>query len=128
MGDKPVPDEEDDQGANNGSDQARALIETVPPNGLADEGGQEGADNPKYRRQYESLRIVGTGRQDARNDSGNEADNDNPKDMHGVLRQLRQRMPHRNGGSITRLSAGAQLGVDRQAPVRPGMIERGRLY
>jgi hypothetical protein len=81
-----VPDEQHHDRAHHGCDQTGALIEPVPADHLADEGGQESADDAEDRGQDESLRIVGPGREKARNDPSDEANHDNPKDVHGVLR------------------------------------------
>jgi hypothetical protein len=56
-----VPDEQHHDGANRRSDKTRTLIEPVPANRLADEGGQESADDAEDRRQDESLRLLGPG-------------------------------------------------------------------
>src|SRR5262249_43700566 len=109
---QPVPDEQYDYRADNGCNQTGALIWAVPSDSLADKGGQESADDAQDRRQDKALRIVGAGRQKARNDAGKKANNDNPKDIHGILRQLRQSMPQSDGGSVTRSGSFAQLRGD----------------
>jgi hypothetical protein len=45
-----VPDEQDDERADNGADEARALIGPVPADRLTDEGGDESAGNAEQRR------------------------------------------------------------------------------
>src|SRR6202020_1846246 len=81
--DQPVPDEEHDDCAHDGPDQTGALVNRIQADFLADEGGDESADDAQQRRQYEPLRIFGPGRQKARNDSGNEPENERPKTLEG---------------------------------------------
>ena len=64
-----MPDEQDDQRADNGADQARALIGPVPADRLADEGGEEGAGDAEQRRENETGWIVWSRRQQARDDA-----------------------------------------------------------
>src|SRR5882757_10159548 len=77
-GHQPVPDEQHDQGADGGGDEARALIGAVMADRLADEGGQKRTDDAEYRGQDEPARVVGAGRKQARDDSGDKADDDDP--------------------------------------------------
>jgi hypothetical protein len=46
-----VPDEQHDHRADGRADQTGALVAPVPTDGLADEGGEEGAGNAEQRRQ-----------------------------------------------------------------------------
>ena len=71
-----MPDEQHHDGANHRSDKTRTLIEPVRANRLADEGGQESADDAEDRRQDESLRIVRPGREKARNKPSNKANHE----------------------------------------------------
>src|SRR6185312_2632260 len=64
MHDEPVPDEEHDERADRGADEARTLVEPIPADRLADEGRDEGADDPQHRRQDEAPRLVGPWRQE----------------------------------------------------------------
>jgi hypothetical protein len=47
-------------------DEARALVGAVPADGLADEGGQEGAGDAEHDGQDESRHRVGTGHDQTR--------------------------------------------------------------
>jgi hypothetical protein len=60
-----VPDEQHDHRADGRADQAGALVEPVPTDGLADEGGEEGAGNAEQRRQDEAFGLVRPRRQEA---------------------------------------------------------------
>jgi hypothetical protein len=53
-----VPDEQDDQCADNRADQTRALIGTVPADSLTDESRDESARDPEQRREDEAGRVV----------------------------------------------------------------------
>ena len=85
---EPVPDEQDDQRADGRGDEARALIDPVPADGLADEGGEECAGNSEQRGQDEARRVVRSRRQNARDDAGDEADEDDPEDPDMTLSRL----------------------------------------
>jgi hypothetical protein len=69
---QPVPDEQNHKRADSGGDEARALIEAVPTDGLSDESRNEGARYAEDSGQDEALRIVCTGRNQARDNAGNE--------------------------------------------------------
>jgi hypothetical protein len=77
-----VPHEQHDHRADDGADQARALVGPVPADRLADPGGDEGAGDAKQRGEDEARRVVGTGRQEARDDAGDKTDDDGPQYAH----------------------------------------------
>jgi hypothetical protein len=79
--DQSVPDEQHDQRADAGADQAGALVEPVPSDGLTDEGGEESARDPEQCRQDETARLVRPRRQEASDDAGDEPDDDDPDDV-----------------------------------------------
>src|SRR5579862_1889890 len=83
LGHQAVPDEEHHDGADHRGDESGALIRTVVSDGLTDPGRQERAGDPQQRGQDEARRIVRPGRQEARDKTGDEADDDDPKDTHG---------------------------------------------
>src|SRR5215467_13610747 len=78
VNDEPVPDEQDDERAKGRRDEAGALVDPIPADGLADEGGQKSACYSKHGGQNETTRIVWSRRQHSRDDAGNEADHDDP--------------------------------------------------
>lgn len=80
-GHEPIPDEQYDQRADRGADQASALIKPIPPDRLTDERGDEGACDPEQRRENEARWIVRTWREHARDNSGDEPDDDDPYDV-----------------------------------------------
>src|SRR5262249_22184914 len=81
VGDERVPDKQNDHRADGRADKTSTLIEPVPADGLADEGGEESAGDPQHRGQEETLRIVWARREHARNQAGDEADHDDPDDV-----------------------------------------------
>jgi hypothetical protein len=86
VGHQPVPDEQHEQRADGRADETRALVEPVPTDGLADEGCDERAGDPEPSRQYEAIQVVRTGRDETRDDAGDEADHDDPDNVrHGDL-------------------------------------------
>src|SRR5262249_37525276 len=62
-------------------DETSTLVEPVPADGLADEGGDEGAGDSKHGGKDEAFRLVRTRRKHARDQAGNEADDDHPDDV-----------------------------------------------
>src|SRR5262245_29981917 len=90
MNHEPVPDEQDDEGAERRGDETSALIGPVPADSLADEGGDEGTADSKHGGKDEAFRLVRTRRQHARDQAGTEADDDHPDDVpHDDLPRLR---------------------------------------
>src|SRR5262245_42437103 len=75
-----VPDEQHHDGADGRGDETGALIRSVVADRLADEGREERAGNAEDGGQDETGRIVGAGRDQAREDTRNEADDDDPDD------------------------------------------------
>src|SRR5262249_56596067 len=72
------------------ADETCAVMEPVPADGLADEGGDESAGDSQRSGKDEALRFVRTRRNHARNQAGNEADYDDPDDVpHDDLPRLR---------------------------------------
>src|SRR6266576_1791153 len=67
--DQPVPDEQDQQGADYRADQSRAFARAIPADSLADEGRKDRADDTQHRGQNESNRIVGAGSEQAGDDA-----------------------------------------------------------
>src|ERR1700752_4150948 len=84
--DQPVPDEQHPQPPDGGGDETGALVRAIMADGLADPGRQERTDDAEDRRQDEAAWIVRSWRQHARDDAGDEADNDDPDNAaHGVI-------------------------------------------
>src|ERR1700732_2749169 len=81
VGHQPVPDEQHEKRAHGRADQTRALVEPVPTDGLADEGCDERAGDPEPGRQYEAGRAIWTGRDETRDDAGDESDHDDPDNV-----------------------------------------------
>src|SRR5215510_16070873 len=76
--DEPVPDEQHDERADGRGDKARALVDPIPADGLADEGCQKGACDAEHGGQNETTRIIWSWRKQPRNDPGDEANHDDP--------------------------------------------------
>jgi ATP-dependent Clp protease adaptor protein ClpS len=87
-----VPNEQDDQCADNGANQARALIGPVPTDRLADKSGDESAGDAEQRRENETGWIIWSRRQQARDDAGDKTDDDHPDNVHSAPRENSQRM------------------------------------
>src|ERR1700730_13483610 len=81
VGHQPVPDEQHEQRADSRADKTRALIEPVPTDCLADEGCDERAGDPEPGRQYEAARAIRTGREETRDDAGDEANHSDPDNV-----------------------------------------------
>jgi hypothetical protein len=83
-----VPNEQRKQRADGRADQAGTLVEPIPTDGLTDEGGEESAGDAEQRRQDEAARLVRPGREETRDDAGDEPDHDDPDDVrhHNLLR------------------------------------------
>jgi hypothetical protein len=126
MGHQPVPDEQHEQRADGRADETRALIEPVPTDGLADEGCDERAGDPEPSRQYEAIQVVRTGREETRDDAGDEADHDDPDnvrhdDLPGLA--LGSSMVARSGNAATAARGAIAPGRNvRRSPFR------GRLF
>jgi len=82
-----MPDKQDDERADDGADQARALIGPIPADRLTDEGGDESVGNAEQRRENKTGWIVWSGRQQARDDAGDETDDDHPDKVHSEPRE-----------------------------------------
>src|SRR3984893_14024726 len=78
IGYQPVPNEQHKQRADGRAYETRALVEPVPTDGLADEGCDERAGDPEPGREYEAGRAIGNGRDETRDDAGDEADHNDP--------------------------------------------------
>ena len=78
---QPIPHKQDNQRANRRADQASALVEPVPADGLTEKRSYECSGYSQRRGQYETLGIAWPGRKHARDDAGKEADYDNPNDV-----------------------------------------------
>src|ERR1700704_745363 len=76
---QPVPDEQHHQRADGRGDEAGALVGAVMADGLADKGRQKRAGNAEHGGEDEAARIVRTRRKQSRDDSGYEADDDDPE-------------------------------------------------
>src|SRR4051794_5697544 len=100
-------DEQHNHRADDRADQARALIGPVPAECLPEPGCDEGADNAEYAGQYEALRIVRRRRYPARDQAGDEADDDDPDVIHAIpLRGLPSERDNRAAGfRVKRLQA-----------------------
>src|SRR5262249_42618361 len=87
--DQPVPYKQNDQRTNDRADEARTLVRTIPANQLAEPGRKECACHSKHGGEQEAGRIVGTGSQKPRDNAGDKADKNDPKDRsHGVFSWL----------------------------------------
>src|SRR3954451_16100636 len=82
-----MPDDEQDDGADDRADEARALIRPVPADRLPEIGRDEGPDDADDRRHDEAARVVRRGRDGAGDQAGNETDDDDPQNAHGGLRE-----------------------------------------
>src|SRR5262245_28610600 len=81
MNHEPIPDEQHDERADRSGDETSTLIEPVPADALTDEGGDEGAGDSKHGGKDEAFRLVRSRRKHARDQAGNEADDDHPDDV-----------------------------------------------
>src|ERR1700722_6235045 len=79
-GDPAVPREQEDQGADDRTDEARALVGAVPADQLAEPGGEKRAGDAEHGGEHEAGRVVRSGRQEACDDAGYEADEYDPED------------------------------------------------
>lgn len=85
--DKPVPDEQDDHGADSRADKTGSLIEPVPADGLANKGGNECADNLQNSCKNKTSRAIRSRRYKTRDEAGDEPDHNDPDNVRhgGVL-------------------------------------------
>src|SRR5262249_60659683 len=84
-----IPDEQDHDRPDRRADQAGALIDAIPPDGLPDEGGDERAGDPEHGGQDEAGRVVRSAHEKPRDDAGNEANHHDPDEIeHGYLPRL----------------------------------------
>src|SRR5262249_41637273 len=65
-----------------GADEAGALSRLIPADGLAQIGGDQGANDAENRRNDETSRVT-TGHDDFRHQPGKESDDDRPENLHG---------------------------------------------
>ena len=72
----------------------RLQARLVPPDGLPQVGGHEGADDPQYSRKNESGGFVAPWMKKLSNNTGNKADDDQPDDVHLSLPGLDQSKTH----------------------------------
>jgi len=77
-----MPHEQHDQSANHSTEQTGLLSRPIPADRLADPGRYEGAGNTEQGGENETGRIVWAGRQQARDDAGDKADEDDPDNVH----------------------------------------------
>src|SRR5204863_3485575 len=104
------PDEQHDQRADGGGDEAGALVRAVMADGLTDPGRQERAGNAEHGGQDKAARIVRARGKHPRDDAGDKADDDDPDNAaHG-------------GGPFT----GFTLTNDSWLRVRSGLTIRSR--
>src|SRR6266487_6025471 len=79
-----VPYEQHQQRTDDRADDARALINPIPADGLAEIGRHERADDAEHRSQNETVGIVGPRRQNPRDDARDESNQDDPQDVHRI--------------------------------------------
>src|SRR6185312_12630011 len=83
-----VPNEQDNDCADGGSNQAGTLIQPIPADGLTDEGCDEGPHDAEDGGQNKPAGIGRPGRRPSGNNPGDESDEDDPEDVHVVLSVL----------------------------------------
>src|SRR3954447_2478915 len=81
--DTPTPryhpiNEQDDDGANDGADQACAFAWAIPAERLAEIGGNKRTDDSQNSGQNETGGLIVSGHDELRNDAGDEANDDCP--------------------------------------------------
>src|SRR3954451_17255098 len=77
-----MPDEEYDDGAHDGSDQAGALVRPIPADHLPDERGKECAHDAKNSRKNKAGRIICAGSEEPCDNPGEKPDDDDPENIH----------------------------------------------
>jgi len=78
-----MPDEQNDQRADDSADESGTLILPIPADRLSDEGGNKCASDAKERGENKARWIVRPRRQKAGNDASDKTDNDHPDNVHG---------------------------------------------
>src|ERR1700741_4207752 len=73
---------ENDQSAHDGADEARRLAFAIPTDSLTEPGRQKGAANAEQHRDDEAGRVTAR-HQEARDQAGEEADDEGSDDAHG---------------------------------------------
>jgi hypothetical protein len=68
-----MPNEQHNDGAEGCCDQACALVQSVPADGLTDICRYEGSGDAECRGQKKAYRVVGSGREPTRDQAGDEA-------------------------------------------------------
>ena len=76
---KAVPNEKNNQRTNCRTDKTRPLIRPILANALAEPRGNECTCNAKRGRDDEALRVIGAGQEKSGDDTGDEADDQDPK-------------------------------------------------
>ena len=74
-----VPHEKHNQRADCRTDRTRTLIRPIPADALAEPGRNECACNAKRDRDDKALRVIGAGQKKSGDDTGDEADDQDPK-------------------------------------------------
>jgi hypothetical protein len=74
-----VPDEKNNQRTDCRTDKTRALIWPIPADALAEPRENECTCNAKRGRDDEALRVIGAGQEKSGDDTGDEADDQDPK-------------------------------------------------
>src|SRR2546430_16282575 len=79
-----APDEQHDHRAHDCSDEPGSLISVVPAHSLAQISRDKGSDNSEKRRENKSGWLVVPRRDEFRDHTCDEADDDRPYDVHGA--------------------------------------------
>lgn len=74
-----VPNEKNNQRTDCRTDKTRALVRPIPADALAEPRGNECTCNAKRGRDEEALRVIGAGQEKSGDDTGAEADDQDPK-------------------------------------------------
>src|SRR5262245_50356261 len=75
-------EKQDDHRPDHGAEKARRLARLVPAGGLAEPGGDEGADDAEQRGDDEAARVAARHEQ-LGDDAGEQANDDNAQNRHG---------------------------------------------
>ena len=78
-----MPDEQDDQRADDGDDHSGALILPIPADRLSDEGGNKCAADAKERGENKACWIVRPRRHNARDNASDKTNDDHSENVHG---------------------------------------------
>src|SRR5262249_21518171 len=100
---QPTPSEKHEDGADHRPQKPCALPGPIPSDRLTEPSGDEGAGDAEQCREYEPGRVVATGGEDARDDTGDKADQDRPDDVHDFAPR-----PEWNDGGSGKVPASAQ--------------------